>query len=95
MITIEDLKETISKLASKYSITKVNLFGSYADGTANEESDIDLLVEFDTKNVSLIKLSALKIEITEELKNEVDIVHGPISEKSLLEIKRVIQIYEQ
>ena len=95
MITIEDLKETISKLASKYSITKVNLFGSYADGTANEDSDIDLLVEFDTKNVSLIKLSALKIEITEELKNEVDIVHGPISEKSLLEIKRVIQIYEQ
>lgn len=95
MITIESLKETISKLAGKYSITKVNLFGSYADGTANESSDIDLLVEFETKNVSLLKLSALKIEISEEMENEVDIVHGPLSEKSLLDIKKVIQIYEQ
>lgn len=95
MITIENLKETITKIAGKYSITKVNLFGSYANGTANENSDVDLLVEFETKNVSLLKLSALKIEISEELKSEVDIVHGPVSDKSLLDIKKVIHIYEQ
>ena len=95
MIAIENLKETIAKLADKYSITKVNLFGSYANGTADENSDIDLLVEFETRNISLIKLSALKIELTEEMKNDVDIIHGPIPEKSLLDIKRVVQIYEQ
>jgi hypothetical protein len=43
----------------------------------------------------LLKLSVLKIEITEELKNDVDIVHDPIPEKSLLDIKERVQIYEQ
>ena len=95
MITIENLEETIKKIAGKYSITKVKLFGSYANGTATERSDIDLLVEFEKKHVSLLKLSELKIEISEELNNKVDIVHGPLPEKSLIDIKKVIQIYEQ
>ena len=95
MIAIEKLKEAIAKLADKYSITKVYLFGSYANGTANENSDIDLLVEFETRNISLLKLSTLKIEITEEMKNDVDIVHGPIPEKALLDMKEMVQIYEQ
>ncbi len=95
MITIENLEKTIKRIADKYSITKVKLFGSYATGTANEKSDVDLLVEFEKKNVSLLKLSELKIEISEELNNEVDIVHGPLSDKSLLDIRKVIQIYEQ
>ena len=63
MITIENLEKTIKRIADKYSITKVKLFGSYATGTANEKSDVDLLVEFEKKNVSLLKLSELKKNI--------------------------------
>lgn len=34
-------------LASEFGVSKVGLFGSYAKGQPDENSDIDLLVEFD------------------------------------------------
>ena len=38
------------ELRDKYSLVKVGLFGSYAKDLANEESDIDLYVEFENKS---------------------------------------------
>ncbi len=37
-------------------------YNSYADGCATNESDLDLLVEFDSPAVSLVKLNALKYD---------------------------------
>ena len=34
-------------LANEYGVTRIGLFGSYATGRSVEDSDIDLLVEFD------------------------------------------------
>lgn len=34
-------------LASEFGVSKIGLFGSYAKGQPDENSDIDLLVEFD------------------------------------------------
>jgi predicted nucleotidyltransferase len=34
-------------LASEFGVRKIGLFGSYAKGQPDENSDIDLLVEFD------------------------------------------------
>lgn len=39
------IKENVSKIAKKYDIDKVYLFGSYMKGTATEESDIDIFVK--------------------------------------------------
>jgi predicted nucleotidyltransferase len=39
--SIEEIKERLKPIAEKYSIDKVALFGSYARGEADEESDID------------------------------------------------------
>ena len=50
---------------------KISLFGSYADGNANEDSDIDLLVEFLSSNVSLFTLYNIKYEIENKLHKEV------------------------
>ena len=44
MIDVKELKKVISPLAQKHGFDKVILFGSYARGDYNEESDIDLLV---------------------------------------------------
>jgi poly(A) polymerase Pap1 len=41
---ISKLKVFAQSLAEDISIQKVYLFGSYAAGTANEDSDIDILV---------------------------------------------------
>ena len=39
---LQDLKPT---LQADYSVKEIGLFGSFSDGTFNEESDIDILVE--------------------------------------------------
>ena len=35
------------QLQREYAVKKVGLFGSFADGTYTEESDVDILVEFE------------------------------------------------
>jgi len=37
-------KKTIQKIATKYSVTKILIFGSVARGEDRSDSDIDLLV---------------------------------------------------
>ena len=44
MIEIETLKEEIIERLKPLNPDKIILFGSYANGTPNEESDIDLYV---------------------------------------------------
>ena len=95
MLTISEIKNSISDIVIKYPIKKISLFGSYADGSANEESDIDILVEFLPSNVSLFLLSDIKNEIESRLNKEVDLLHAPVDEYSLIEINKVVDIYEQ
>ena len=44
---INKLREMKPLLFTEYSVKEIGIFGSYADETNTEESDIDLLVEFD------------------------------------------------
>lgn len=39
------LKNEMPKLQSEFGVTKMALFGSFANGTQTETSDIDLLIE--------------------------------------------------
>lgn len=54
LITIPVIKQKILEYFKDKPVTKVYLFGSYADGRATSKSDIDILVELDyTKNIGL------------------------------------------
>ena len=44
VITLTDIQNFATELAREFLPEKVILFGSYAAGTAREESDVDLLV---------------------------------------------------
>ena len=44
MIEKEKISEIVNKIASGYNPEKIILFGSYAAGTPNEDSDLDLFV---------------------------------------------------
>ena len=46
-----------------------------------------------SKRVSLLTLSSVKIELEELLDLEVDIVHGPLRETDLIEVKKVVELY--
>ena len=45
-MTIETIKNKITPFLKKNGVEFAAIFGSYAKGSANEESDIDVLVRF-------------------------------------------------
>lgn len=94
MLTLDDIKNAIADILAKYPIKKISLFGSYANGSAKEDSDVDILVEFLTPNISLLTISDMKYEIESKLNKEVDLIHAPIEEDSLIKIDKVVDIYE-
>ncbi len=73
MLDINEIKKIIIPIAYSYGVKRLYLFGSYAKGTANEKSDIDLLVE-KGKPMSLLKLSGMRQKVQEALNLPVDLV---------------------
>jgi len=53
--------------------TLIGVFGSYARGDENEQSDLDLLIDFEQK-VDLLELIGLEQELTEVLGIKVDLI---------------------
>lgn len=73
--TIDEIKARITPVAEKYGIPAVYLFGSYARGTATEESDVDLLVDTaGTGLTNLFALGGLYCDFEEALEKEIDLV---------------------
>ena len=95
MVTLAQIRAAIRKIVQNYPIKKILLFGSYAQGVANDNSDLDFLIEFNTPAISLFTISDLKYRMEEELHVPVDLIHGPLPEDSFLKIEKVIDIYEQ
>jgi len=58
--------EKLIEICRQNDVAKLGVFGSTARGEANEQSDIDLLVEF-SKRKSLLALVALEREISSAL----------------------------
>jgi predicted nucleotidyltransferase len=67
------IKAKIGDVLQRFGVTKAALFGSIVRGEATENSDIDLLVDFEPGR-SLLDLAGLKIELENILGRRVDIV---------------------
>jgi predicted nucleotidyltransferase len=93
MLTIQQIKGAVETVAPKYNVKTVTLFGSYANGGADERSDVDFLVEFNNRPVTLYMLIAMEREISEILGAEVEIAATPLPEDSKLFIEREIPVY--
>jgi hypothetical protein len=48
------LSEHKEELHQRYGLTKIGLYGSYANGTSTEMSDIDIYAEFEEKKFKYI-----------------------------------------
>lgn len=73
MPDIESIINVVRPIASRYGLKRVFLFGSYAKGTAGEDSDIDLLIEKGDP-LSLLKLAGLRQSFQEEFNLSVDLL---------------------
>ena len=92
MLTIEEIKKVIAKIAPEYNLKRVTLFGSRARGDNREDSDIDLIVDF-PKGTSLITHSSLKIDLEEIFGVKVDVISRGGLKNSFLEIEKEVEIY--
>ncbi len=70
---LTEFKDKILDLLQKYGVKRAELFGSIVRREMKEDSDIDILVEFE-EGRSLLDLVGLKLELEELLGREVDIV---------------------
>lgn len=94
MLTIDKIRKAVLSVIVNYPVKRIDLFGSYADGTNTVSSDVDLMVEFQTPAISLLMLSSMRCSLEDALDTEVDLIHGPLNENSLITLGKVVPIYE-
>jgi uncharacterized protein len=69
MFKIQELRQ---ELAVKFSVRRIGVFGSTATGHANEQSDVDILVELNEPTFD--HYMGLKFRLEEVLGRDVDLV---------------------
>ena len=72
ILTVEKITAIVKPLAQKYHIKEVYLFGSYAWGEADENSDLDFLV-FGGEGFKLTQIFAFGEELREIMQKRVDV----------------------
>ncbi len=71
LLTIVKIKEITQSVLSDYDINYCYLFGSYAKQSANERSDVDLLI---STSVTGMKFYGLVEELRVQLKKRVEVI---------------------
>ena len=102
MYTIDEIRKAVKTAVAEYNelapesrkIIRVELFGSYASGKQDADSDIDFLVEFASPIVGLFALAQALELLEQQFDCSVDMVPLPIPEDSFLEIERTVPLYD-
>jgi predicted nucleotidyltransferase len=70
---VTEIRNKIINILQRNDVKRASLFGSVVRGELTDESDIDILIEFEGRK-SLLNLVGLKIELEEILKRKVDVL---------------------
>lgn len=95
MKNIEQIKKKIVKILKKYHVVRAGIFGSYARGEEKKNSDIDILVEIDDTNMSLLGVIELEMNLAKLLGRKIDLLeykalHHLLRDRVLKEEVRII-----
>ena len=75
--SLDEIKEIIEKhkeeLKEKYGVKEIGIFGSFVRGEAKEDSDVDILVEFE-KPIGFFKFLELEEYLSNLIGKKVDLV---------------------
>ena len=72
VFTMEHIVAKVKPLADKYRVKEIYLFGSYARGEADENSDLDFLV-YGGEQFKRMMIFALAEDLRETLEKKVDV----------------------
>lgn len=70
MVSLDQITQLVKEIAEGYKPEKIYLFGSYANGIPNKDSDIDLFIVKETKTRKIYRI--------EEVLNSLDINEFPL-----------------
>lgn len=74
-MTTNMIKTTIADYFKTQPVLKAWLFGSYSRGEQTNESDVDILVQYDrSQRIGLLKIAGMHIDLENLLGHKVDIV---------------------
>ena len=95
VMDIEKIKEVVAPILRRHGVAKAFIFGSYAKGKQNEDSDVDILIEYDPRaRKSLFARAKIINELKDALQKDVDVVtEGSLSRhfrEEVLREKKVI-----
>ena len=82
--TINEIRERAVPIAKEYGIKRMSLFGSYARGDANDESDVDIYID-KGKLRSLIRYFMFVTDLEKALQCHVDVVTTGIEDRDFLD----------
>lgn len=88
-------REALAEICRRYHVRELALFGSAVRNDFRDDSDLDILVEFEPDaRIGFIAFNALKRELVELLGREVDLVSkrglNPLIRQSVLESSEVL-----
>ena len=70
---LNELSENKSYIERNFEVDKIGLFGSYAQGNATEDSDIDIYVEF--KHKTFKNIAGLWVYLETIYNKKIDLLH--------------------
>jgi uncharacterized protein len=70
---IEKLKELKPEIEKRYKVTEIGVFGSYLRDEQTENSDIDILIDYE-RGMTLFSFCELENWLSDILENKVDLV---------------------
>ena len=74
-MTTNIIKTTVADYFKTQPVLKAWLFGSYSRGEQTNESDVDILVQYDrSQRIGLLKIAGMHIDLENLLGHKVDIV---------------------
>mgnify|MGYP000403916454 CR=1 FL=1 len=74
-IITEYLKQHKNEFMNKYAIKKIGLFGSFATENNNDNSDIDIVYETTTKDLTLKQYFQIEEELKQQFNRNIDLVN--------------------
>jgi len=75
VLNIETIKTKAVPIFKNYGVNQAYIFGSFARGEQNQDSDIDFLIEYDPNaDFTLFELVELKYALEEAFHRKVDVV---------------------
>ena len=95
-LIINEIKSKSTPIAKEYNLSNLRLFGSYAKGTATDNSDIDLIM--DTGGLmGYVKYSSLLHKLEDVFECSIDLITNDFSNKDFLKkIKKdEVLLYER